>query len=158
MNTLLHEPNDDLDVFAWNAGNIPFSEGAGPKWGMNCNSTPIKNFIKVFGSLFNQKGKGCWYVVIQQLLWFRAEKSGPFFSHHPSGIHALHDLNAYMVYHLHHCKPPSLTNSAIIWLHTIRSDMSISDKILQKLTKKSDMVDKFGLRWTSLQRIWKKNI
>jgi len=77
-NTLLHEPNNGTGVFAGNAGNISFSAGAGRNWGMTRNSTPIKNFINIYTRLFNQKGKGCWHVVVQLLLGFMAEERSIF--------------------------------------------------------------------------------
>ena len=119
---------------AWDVGNVLFPTCARTKCRSNRNCTPIEDLINVIVYHNYMKDKGLWHIENQNLLQFRAEDSDPFFSHLPSEVHAVHDLNAYVISHFDHREKLSLTYLTIIWLYTIRSDISLYDRILQKLT------------------------
>ena len=144
---MLHESKDGTGLSAWDEGNIPFMASARTKCRLNCNCTLIEYLIDVIVCHNYMKNRWFWYVKVQSLLWFRAKNNYLFFSHLLYDIHMGHNLNGYVVNHLHHREQPNLTYPTGIWLHAIESNMSISDRLLDKQINIKRYVDIINLSW-----------
>ena len=99
----------------WDADNVPFPASTRAQCRSYCNCTTVEDLIHIIVCHYYMKEKKILTCFCSKSFVVQGKEQWPIPQPLPSGVHKIHNLNAYVVNHLYHKKKPSFTVSSYLY-------------------------------------------